>query len=239
MSHAPLHLIILAGGSGTRAGGSGDAPPKQFQEIGGLRLFLHSARELGRYPNLRSVTFTCPDVWRDLMQDTLRASDIKAPVFVAPAGESRTASTFNALQFLATQLTPDDEDLVAIHDAARPAASQSLLQSLAIACLAGGAAVPALEPVDTIISLDDGGRGTYLDRQGLGAVQTPQVFFWEIIEPAHRWAHQAGRVFTDDGSLSAECGHAPVVVPGEPDNRKITTADDLRRYRETCESEST
>ena len=82
---------------------------------------------------------------------------------------------------------------------------------------------------DTIVSRDEQGRATYLDRSRLWGVQTPQVFRWDLLHQAHRWAADRKKQFTDDGSLVEKRGHEPVIVSGEPGNWKVTSDADWQR----------
>ena len=182
-----------------------------------------SSDEVGRPV---SVTVVAPGAWHPAVAREL--GDLRVPVVLAGAGDSRTASTWNGLVELAAALNPEPADLVAIHDAARPFASAALLARLAAAAAAHGGAVPGVPVPDTIVQ-QNRGQARYLDRTSLLAVQTPQVFRWDLAQKAHAWA-AAGRVdFTDDGGLLAARGHDPAVVDGEAGNWKITTEGDWRR----------
>lgn len=229
-----VHLILLAGGRGQRAE-DGSLPPKQFRATGrgllltvGLTGFLESAAAPA------TVTATVPAAWQDEAASALRPllEPRHVPWLLADAGETRTASTFNAAERLATAPgAPAPGDLVAVHDAARPFASGDLLATLATAAHRHGAAVPGVPVNDTIVRHDEDADAAviYLERARLLAVQTPQVFRWDVFLAAHRWAAAAGHAFTDDGRLLAERGTPPVVVPGEQSNWKITGDDDWRR----------
>ena len=137
-----------------------------------------------------------------------------------------------------------------MHDTARPFASAELLAAVTRAAAASGAAVPGVLVPDTIVQcfgcpdptsgpalsadVSDTAQARaarYLDRASLLAVQTPQVFRWDRFHAAHLWAAEQGAHFTDDGGLLAVCGLDPVVVPGEADNWKVTTATDWERAR--------
>lgn len=228
-----LHLIQLAGGQGQRAGADG-LPPKQFRPTGHGPLFLVSLKAFLRLPApspaVASLTVTVPQVWCEAVAETLGsvAALREVPVQLVEAGDTRTRSTWNALQKLAT-LAPSLGDLVAIHDAARPFATTDLLKRLVHAALKEGGAVPGVPVADTIIQKDTHDQAAYLERSSLVAVQTPQVFGWEALYDAHRWAAESGTAFTDDGSLLAARGHQPVVVEGEMNNWKVTTDGDWRR----------
>jgi 2-C-methyl-D-erythritol 4-phosphate cytidylyltransferase/2-C-methyl-D-erythritol 2,4-cyclodiphosphate synthase len=229
----PLHLIVLAGGASSRARGSDSAPPKQFREIGGRMLLLHSVQELCVLPEVVSLTVAAPVAWHPVVRSALEKAGLPRPWLVAPAGATRTASTWLATLTLALDLTPADGDLVAVHDAARPFATRHLLARLAAAAATHGAAVPGVPLADTVVQMEEAGSdhvaAIYLERDVLRALQTPQVFRWNPFYEAHRWCHEEDLGFTDDGGLLAARGLSPVVVMGEAENWKVTTEADLQR----------
>ena len=252
-SQMKLHLILLAGGTGSRADGGRGAPPKQFGATREGPLFAVSLSEFLRLPaasgfQLAGVTMTVADAWRENAVQGLKdvfGPDRSVPWQTAAAGRTRTASTWNALQVLGTGYdggasgpAPAAAELVAIHDAARPFASASLLARVAHAAQDAGGAIPGVPVADTIVRIADAGDpqsdppATYLKRELLQAVQTPQVFRWDLLHAAHSVAAADGSDFTDDGGLLASRGHAPVVVEGEASNWKVTTETDLRRALE-------
>lgn len=230
MAGGILHLILLAGGQGLRTGGSGSVL-KQFRPTGRGVLFSVSLQEflsLGPEDDCRpaDLILTVPDTWRETAGEALQDLDI--PWSLAPAGISRTASTWNAVRELEARHSPQADNLVAVHDAARPFASADLLVRLGRAAAESGGAVPGVPVSDTIVQ-SEAGATVYLERSSLLAVQTPQVFRWDLFHAAHTWAAEAGADFTDDGRLLAVRGHAPMVVPGEQGNWKVTTNGDWLR----------
>ncbi len=235
----PLHVIVVAGGEGHRARTGGDEAPKQFQLVGGRLLLLHGLEAFLALPSTASVTVAAPPFWQAVVREALAAAT-KLPATVCDGGATRTASTGQAAEALQRVCAPLDDDLVAVHDAARPWVTAELIGRLVAAAAAHGGAVPGVEVTDTIVALedtgDDGARGlSYLPRAGLRALQTPQVFRWRPFLEAHRWARATGASFTDDGGLLAARGLPPVLVPGETGNRKITTAEDLMAARARAE----
>ncbi len=226
--HPVLHLLVVAGGRGLRAAGGGEVP-KQFRPTGrGMLLRVAIDTFCGADAAVRpsSLVITAPVAWHHQLAGEL--ADLKLPLALADAGESRTASTWNGLLALEAKVGPAVSDLVAIHDAARPFASAALLARLVAAAVARGGAVPGVPVPDTIVHSEQG-RARYLAREELLAVQTPQVFRWEQLREAHAWAAASGAVFTDDGGLLAARGHDPAVVDGEMSNWKITTEGDWQR----------
>lgn len=237
MAGGRLHLILLAGGRGLRAQGA-DKIPKQFRSTGRGLLFTVSLREFlsldpssGYRPS--DLILTVPDDWRETADEALQEVDL--PWGLAPAGTTRTGSTWNAIGELEAIHSPDPEDLVAVHDAARPFASSDLLARLGRAAAGAQGAIPGVRVPDTIVQ-SVGGTASYLERSTLLAVQTPQVFRWDLFRAAHAWAAAHRADFTDDGGLMAAKGHDPVVVDGEPGNWKVTTAGDWERAQALLKS---
>ncbi len=236
-----LHLILLAGGKGLRASSVAGAPPKQFRETARGPLYLVCMREflkLQTDPNapLVSLTITVPDSWRQEVGGHLQAlENLSVPWLLASAGATRTQSTWSAISALAAGDNPPcATDLVAVHDAARPFASSQLLATLSAAAMQHKAAVPGISVPDSLVQVatanqDTSQTGTYVDRATIFAVQTPQVFQWDVFHGAHRWAAENEESFTDDGSLLAHKGTVPHVVEGETENWKVTTPVDSDR----------
>ncbi len=235
-----LFLVILAGGQSTRARRSDSSAPKQFRDIGGQMLFQRSIDELVQAPGVARVVVVVPDPWRPTAEQAVSTLELPCTCDLAPAGANRTASTWSALEHLAALPAADrpaPDDLVAIHDAARPFASQHLLARLTRVAARRGAAVPGVPVPDTIVqlepredpALEERPLAGYLERGLLVAVQTPQVARWSALFEAHSWADSEGRSFTDDGGLLAQQGLKPVVVMGEAGNWKVTTEDDWLR----------
>jgi len=138
---------------------------------------------------------------------------------VVGGGDTRSASVRAGLAAV-----PDDADIVLVHDAARPLASARLWERVLAAVQAGNdAVVPAVPVVDTLREVD----GTTVDRTAYVAVQTPQGFRAAVLRRAHEGAPEG----TDDASLVEAIGGKVLVVDGEPENRKITTAADLTALR--------
>ena len=200
--------IVLAAGSGRRFGG-----PKQYADIGGQRVLDRSlavARDAS-----------------DGVVVVLPAHDVHAPGEVA-GGETRSESVRAGLAAV-----PHEAPVICVHDAARPFASVELYAAVVAAIGAGAdGAVPALPVSDTIKRIAGDVVVETLDRSTLVAVQTPQAFRAAALRAAHLAVGDA----TDDAGLVEAAGGRVVVVPGEPDNRKITDADDLTWARHLVES---
>jgi 2-C-methyl-D-erythritol 4-phosphate cytidylyltransferase / 2-C-methyl-D-erythritol 2,4-cyclodiphosphate synthase len=218
---AQVAVVVVAAGRGTRAGGD---KPKQFRRIGDEVMLRRTLLMLVEAPNISLVQPVIRTEDRILFDAAAERLDVLPPAF---GGATRQASVRAGLEAIA----PRKPDIVLVHDAARPFATQALVARAIEAAEKTGAAVPALAVTDTIKAVDDGGFvAQTLDRNRLRAIQTPQGFAFALLLEAHRRALAQGREdFTDDAALAEWAGMKVSVFEGEPGNIKITNTEDFVR----------
>ena len=212
--------IVAAAGAGRRMG----SVCKVLLQIGGRALLSYSLEAL---QNSDLIDGICVVVQPELLSSFQKESSIRWPfekIFAWIAGGERRQDSVAA----ALRVVPDDVSLIAVHDAARPFIAGELLERLIGAARVKGAAVPAIEVVDTIKELAGSGVvGRSLDRARLRAIQTPQVFAAGLLRRAYRNAEKGGITATDDATLVELLGHEVAVVEGSRDNIKITVREDV------------
>lgn len=199
--------LLVAAGRGERLGASG---PKALAMVAGRPLVEWSLEALRAAPSVRSVVVAVPP-------------GVELPGGVA-GGASRSESVRNALA-----ACDGGEDVVVVHDAARPLLDVALVEAC-VAALEGFDAVVAAVPVtDTVKEAgpDRVVRRT-LDRTALWAVQTPQVFRRSALEGALAQPAAVLAAATDDAGLVEALGGRVGVVPAPHENLKVTTPLDLR-----------
>ncbi len=153
-------------------------------------------------------------------------------IIFVQGGSSRQESVFNALKAIdraAKKAGATPPRAVLIHDGARPFLSQALVKKTLASALKYGAAVPALEPVETQKEIGSGSKiARHLKRSTLAAVQTPQGFLFPQILEFHKKAQKTAAAFTDDTEIWDKFSDKKTrVIPGEPQNIKITYPKDL------------
>ena len=156
--------------------------------------------------------------------------DVEAVVDVIAGGPTRQVSVANGVRRL-DGLDPDGgERPVLVHDGARPLASPALVDAVAAAVEAYGAALPVLPVAETLKRVEDGRVVETVDRATLAAAQTPQgarramlLRAWELFPP------EGAREFTDEAALLEACRIPVHAIPGDPTNLKVTLPDDLSR----------
>jgi 2-C-methyl-D-erythritol 4-phosphate cytidylyltransferase len=134
-------------------------------------------------------------------------------------GTTRSASVRAGLAAV-----PADAEVIVVHDAARPLAGRALWDAAVAAVRAGAdGAICAVPVTDTVKRVDGAVVVETIDRAELVSVQTPQAFRASAL----RAAHAVGDDASDDAALVERAGGRVVIVPGSPDNLKITHAHDL------------
>jgi 2-C-methyl-D-erythritol 4-phosphate cytidylyltransferase/2-C-methyl-D-erythritol 2,4-cyclodiphosphate synthase len=213
--------VVVAAGRGLRAGGD---LPKQYRHILGEPVIRPSLASLSLH---RGISAVQPVIHPDdgpLFQQVSEGLELLPAVH---GGASRQASVRAGLEALERHRP----DLVLVHDAARPFASEALITRAIAAARVSGAAVPVVAVADTVKTVDAAGcvTGT-IDRDQLRLVQTPQAFGFAALLNAHRRAQAAGRDdFSDDAQLAEWAGLKVTTFEGEAGNVKLTTGDDFVR----------
>jgi 2-C-methyl-D-erythritol 4-phosphate cytidylyltransferase / 2-C-methyl-D-erythritol 2,4-cyclodiphosphate synthase len=213
--------VVVAAGKGTRVGGD---LPKQFRRIGGQIMLRQTLLAFLAAPK---VSLVQPVIRAEDHASFDEAADQLAVLPPAFGGATRQISVRAGLEALARH----KPDIVLVHDAARPFASQALIARAIDTAATCGAGVPGLPVTDTVKAIDAQGfvRQT-LERAKLRTVQTPQGFAYAPLVEAHRRAAAQGRDdFTDDAALAEWAGMKVAVFDGEPGNIKITNAEDFAR----------
>jgi 2-C-methyl-D-erythritol 4-phosphate cytidylyltransferase/2-C-methyl-D-erythritol 2,4-cyclodiphosphate synthase len=210
-----VYALVVAAGRGSRFGGD---QPKQYLPLGGRMVLHHAVSALAAHPRIAGVQVTIRPEDRDLFDRAVGGLDVLSPV---AGGATRQDSVRLGLESLAA-LRPRH---VLIHDGARPFPNAALIDRVIDGLDRAAAAIPCLPVRDTIKSAEAGVIRTTVDRSRLWRAQTPQGFHFDAILAAHRAA--AGHELTDDSAVAEMAGLTPLLVAGDEDNLKVTTAEDL------------
>ena len=214
-------VILAAAGSGTRTGGK---VRKQFVEIASKPVWVHALEKFRQSPHVDSLVVAGPSDALDDMKRRISDADFKKPFAAVQGGEHRQDSVLIALK----ELHRFSPDIVLVHDAVRPFVSNKIIQDILEGALVFGAAVPALQPRETIkVSNGNNFVETTPRRDSLWLVQTPQGFQMTILEKAFEKASADGFYGTDESSLVERTGVKVRIVEGAYENLKITTSEDL------------
>ena len=209
--------VIVAAGNAIRMGGI----DKAMTELGGMPVIQRSVRAFQECDAIREiVVVTREDLLVKVMGLCKNYDKVKA---VVVGGKDRPESVSNGLNALS-----DKVKLAAIHDGARPLVSFEVIDRTVRAANSYGAAAPAIPVKDTIKNTSGTLAISTPDRASLRAVQTPQVFDFDLLRGALKQAQKDKLAITDDCSAVEHLGFKIKLVEGDERNIKITTPLDLK-----------
>jgi 2-C-methyl-D-erythritol 4-phosphate cytidylyltransferase len=229
-------VIIPAAGLGTRmasASGAktkGAAPSKQFTELGGTPILIHTLRKFAANPRVSEMIIALrKDEIRGFRERLEEEANhvLHKKVELVEGGEHRQHSVANALA--AVSAAPDD--VILVHDAVRPFVTAEVIDGVINGAKKSGAAIAGMPAVDTVKQVERTADGALitatLPRERVVMAQTPQGFRYDVLKKAFDEAAADGFMGTDEASLVERSGHEVTVVMGSPRNIKITNPADL------------
>lgn len=216
--------VILAGGTGSRMGSD---IPKQFIDIYGKPLVIHTLEAFDINPQIDYIAVICKDDFKEDLKIWIRKYGLTKVKWIINGGETRQESVFNGINSLLDSCS--EEDILVIHDSARPLISQRIIDENIEFAKIHGAVDTVIPTTDTIIKSVD---GEYINevpvRKELYLGQTPQSFKFQLIQKAHREAIKENILnATDDCQLVLRLGEKVSLVKGDKLNFKVTTFEDL------------
>jgi 2-C-methyl-D-erythritol 4-phosphate cytidylyltransferase len=224
-----VSVILPAAGLGTRmsAGGLNPAAPKQFLELRGAPILIHTLRVFITLPAIAAIYVAVRKPEIDRLKALLKEHAIHEKVRIVEGGDTRQASVANAL----AAIEGDEDDIVLVHDAVRPLIDSAVIERVIEAVHKHGAAIVALPAVDTIKQVERTAHGAIITstipREYVVQAQTPQGFRLGLLKRAFAAAAADGFVGTDESSIAERSGIQVAVVPGTIENFKITQQGDL------------
>jgi 2-C-methyl-D-erythritol 4-phosphate cytidylyltransferase len=230
-------VIIPAAGLGTRMApmptgdqGKKKIPSKQFTELGGTPILIHTLRKFAGIEAISEIWIALRENEMAGVRDSLgkKAKDVlKKKIELVVGGEHRQQSVASALNAVAAAA----DDIVLVHDAVRPLVTGEIIREVIEAARKYGAAIAGLPAVDTVKQVERTAEGALIKatipRAGIVMAQTPQAFRYDVIKKAFDEALADGFVGTDEASLVERSGHEVAVVMGSPRNIKITAPADM------------
>jgi 2-C-methyl-D-erythritol 4-phosphate cytidylyltransferase/2-C-methyl-D-erythritol 2,4-cyclodiphosphate synthase len=220
MTQRSVAVVLLAAGKGERLGAKA---PKAFVELAGKSLLEHSVFRALATENLKQLIIAVPESHlTQTLEFEKQLSNQGVDIRVVVGGATRQQSVSESLAVLGGGI-----DIVLVHDSARSLASTDLFNRVAQAVFENQIGViPALHVADTIKRYKGDVIQETIERSDLVRAQTPQGFPASVLVAAHVGATQE---FTDDAALIQSIGGTVMMIPGEEQAMKITTAEDFER----------
>ncbi len=227
--------LIFAGGTGRRMGSAGR--PKQFLELHGKPIIIHTLEHFDRHPQIDAIAVVCIDGWLDYLRDLLDRFRIKKVRWILPGGPTSQDSTRAGLYAIAADCDPA-QTIVLIHDGVRPLICEKLITDNIAAVKQYGNAITAAPAIETILTVGENDAvELLLDRQICRLARAPQSFWLSDILAMHRRAVSEGYdQMIDSASLMIHYGAKLHLVEGPAENIKITTPSDFYIFKAITEA---
>lgn len=214
--------IVVAGGKGLRFGGD---RPKQFLEVNGSPIIIHTLRQVERCREIGSVVVVLPAEETAGFQSLIAKFALQKVTRIVAGGVTRAQSVKQGLA------TIEGAEVVAVHDGVRPLVTPEEIDSVVKAASESGAAILVARVSDTIKDVRSDCVVNTLPRVNLRRALTPQCFRMELLKRAYEQLEQleaSAIEVTDDSFLVERLGVEVVTIEGSARNIKITTEEDLR-----------
>ncbi|MBU1097241.1 MAG: 2-C-methyl-D-erythritol 4-phosphate cytidylyltransferase [Bacteroidetes bacterium] len=218
--------IIPSGGSGTRTSFS---IPKQYVEFEGKELIAYTLEIFQKCDMIDEIVVAAQPDFFKLLDEIKKRFSITKLKHVIEGGSERQLSVQNALR----QIEADDNDLIAVHDAARPLLPQKVLSDAINSAKIFDSVVVAISAKDTLIKGNEIVDG-YIDRKEIYYAQTPQVFRYKILNEAMKKAVENNFIGTDESMLVKMASYNVRIVEGSSLNFKVTTDEDIELFGKLC-----
>jgi 2-C-methyl-D-erythritol 4-phosphate cytidylyltransferase len=225
-----ITAILPAAGMGTRMGGE---TPKQFLELDGSPILLHTLRRLASCGAITEIILATRADEIQRLEESCRQEKFRQTIRVVKGGSSRQESVAAALDHVGA-----DTELVVVHDAVRPFVTREQVSRVIDEARKCGAAILGIPAMDTVKEVKRGSlpedvaliTGT-IPRERIVLAQTPQVFHTKLLKEAFARAAADGVNASDEAGLVERLGHDVHVVHGTERNIKITKPSDMELAR--------
>ncbi len=214
--------IIPAGGKGKR---SGTETPKQYLKFHGKELIVYTLEVFQKNNLVDEIIISAGRDYFSLLEEIKKKFNLTKISRIVESGEERQDSVYNALK----SIEASDNDLIAVHDAARPLLPEDILTRAINTAKEKGNALVCLKAKDTLLKGDQVVK-EYIDRTEIYYVQTPQIFKYGDLMKAMKKAYEKSFIGTDESMLVKELGVEINIVEGSLLNFKVTTATDIEMF---------
>lgn len=211
------YALIVAGGSGTRMG---TEIAKQYLDIGGKPVLMHTLNQFFGLDPAILLLLVLPETDFSFWDDLCQKHRFTIPHQLVKGGKSRFASVRNGLDRI-----PDNSGLVAIHDGVRPFVEGQVIRKSYETAAEQGSAITVVPLKDSIREIQGPDKSVFRDRGQFRLVQTPQTF--QVAKIKEAFAGGEKEIFTDDATVYEDMGWEVCLIPGNPENIKLTSPEDL------------
>ncbi len=221
------YVILLAGGVGKRMGSD---MPKQFIEVEGKPIIVHTAERFQKNPNIEAIVVVCVHEWINHLKKLIEDYALTKIKWITEGGSTGHDSIRNGVFFLKDKI--DSEDFIIVHDSVRPVLPQKAIDELLRVAYEKGNASSSIACHPPIVYTDDNVSGIRdVDREHVMLTASPQAYKYSLALKCYEKAEKENyHNSTFTSSLLIHCGERVYFAKGTTSNIKITTREDLALF---------
>lgn len=212
--------------------------PKQYIMVNGKPIIIYSLEQFVNSGSIGAYIIALDSLWMDFVDGYVKQMEINEPVMYSTPGETREHTIYNALK-CAKENGYSDDDIVIIHDAVRPMVSKEVIDDCLRGCAEYDAAIATIDVKDTIyMSVADNCITDVPKRSTLHAGQTPEAFkLGKYLKIHDERTYEEICSVTGGAEFAYRCGLKVYLSKGEEINFKLTTPEDLQRFKQIVKEE--
>lgn len=228
--------LIFAGGTGVRM--NSKSKPKQFLELHGKAIIIHTLEVFERHKEIDAIVVVCLEDWIGYLEDLIKKAYLDKVVKIVSGGKNSQESQYRGLNAVKELYDTDQETIVLIHDGVRPLVDEETISKNIKSVQEHGSAITVTPAIETVIMVDDQKMvERVVDRSACRVAKAPQSFYFRDIFTAHERAIAENKLnFIDSASLMIHYDFKLHTVDGLPENIKITTPSDFYIFRAMWEA---
>lgn len=224
--------VIFAGGVGSRM--HTKTKPKQFLDIHGKPIIVHTIENFQEHPEIDAITIACVKEWIPYLKELVKHYNLSKVKRIVPGGHNGQESIYHGLK-AAEEVCDGEKSIVLIHDGVRPLINAKLISNNINSVKKHGSAITSVQVKETVLVVNNENErkiDEIPDRSMTRLARAPQSFWLDEILAAHEKARAEGKLdFIDSCSLMTYFGKTLYLVDGPLENIKITTPDDFYTMR--------
>lgn len=218
--------VIFAGGVGARM--HSKAKPKQFLEMHGKPIIVHTIEQFQNHPEIDVVVVACIESWLPYLNELIRKYNLTKVKKTVPGGSNGQMSIYNGL-VAAKEIAGNEKSIVLIHDGVRPLITARLISDNITSVKKYGSAITSVAVKETVLVVSSENKIAEIPKRSRTKLaRAPQSFWLDEILDAHLKAQEENKTdFIDSCSMMQYYGKELYLVDGPSENIKITTPDDF------------
>lgn len=228
--------LVFAGGTGKRMNSKGT--PKQFLELNGKPIIIHTIEHFENHPKIDKIVIVCVEGWISYLNNIIKKNQIKKVCKIVKGGKTGQESIRNGLFWIRDHIKYQQDSIVLIHDGVRPLINERTITDNIDCVKKHGNAITVTSAIETIVKINEVNEIENIEKRSqCRLARAPQSFILSDIIEAHEKAlinHTNDMI--DSASLMKEYGHKLHIVDGPIENIKITTPSDFFIFKAIIEA---